>query len=142
MEVCDNGKCVAIHSLRGHQSKNEYVTNNEHYPPQHKAYLEVTPSYVRERARKIGDNVFMLVDSLMKNKHPLRYLRRTQGIVSLEKKYDADKIDEACVVALECNKLTLGFIQRVIKNYSQYKHQPTSPKREENSFLRQESLFH
>lgn len=114
IEVFHEGECVAIHNRS--TSRGKFRTNKEHYPPEHKAYLEITPGYLRERAKKMGPKVFEVIDTLMKADHPLRYLRRCQGLISLSKKYSGHEINIGCHYALEFEKYHLKFIEEVIKN--------------------------
>jgi len=140
VEIFHKGECVAVHPRKRNRGK--FITNPAHYPPQHKAYLEITPCFLREEAAKIGPSVLTLMDHLMKNKHPLRYLRRAQGIVALKKKYDNDKIDKACALALQYEQTHLSFIEKaILGNCFEAPTNEQTPKRGDNQFLRQQELF-
>jgi transposase len=114
VEIFYNSECVAIHSRS--TSRGKFKTNKDHYPPEHKAYLEVTPDFLRKKAEKLGPKVSELVDKLMNVDHPLRYLRRCQGLVGLSKKYTGDEINIGCHYALIFEKYHIKFIEEVIKN--------------------------
>lgn len=114
VEIFDNGNCVAVHNRS--PSRGKFKTDKNHYPPEHKAYLEVTPDYLRKKAKELGENVFIMVDKLMKVDHPLRYLRRCQGLISLANKYTGKEIDIGCEYALTYEKYHLRFIENIIKN--------------------------
>ena len=51
----------------------------------------------------------------MKVEHPLRYLRRCQGLVGMSRKYTGDEIDAGCASALTFDKYHLRFIEELIK---------------------------
>ena len=143
VEIFNNGDCVAVHNRsisRGKLTK----TNKDHYPPEHKAYLEITPDYLRKRAKHLGENVFILVDRLMKVDHPLRYIRRCQGLVSLAKKYTSTEIDTGCEQALIFEKYNLRFIENVIKNHKANKieNEDINITRSPNSNMRGLDSYH
>ena len=114
VEIFYHSDCVAIHNRS--TSRGKFKTNKDHYPPEHKAYLEITPDYLRKQAEKLGPRVYEVVDTLMKVDHPLRYLRRCQGLIALSKKYTGDEINIGCHHALLFEKYHLKFIEEVIKN--------------------------
>lgn len=139
VEIFHNGECIAVHPKNRNRGK--FVTINSHYPPEHQAYLEVTPAYLREKAQALGPAVFKLVDFLMKDKHPLRHLRRAQGIVALQKQFDAAKIDQACALALQYDRPYLSFLRKALEGNCLDTQEPKAPKRGANQFLRQQELF-
>jgi transposase len=137
IEIFHDGKLMAQHPRSKTQSK--FTTNKDHYPPAHRAYLEITPQYLLEKAQDGGENVFALINSLFKGPHPLQHLRRAQGIVTLINKYPKDRLDQACEQALLLNRPYIRFIEAMAKlpPYEQTK----IPTREENPYLRQEDLL-
>ncbi len=124
MEIFNDGDCVAIHKRS--PSRGKFKTDKNHYPPEHKAYLEITPDYLRKKAKQLGPDVFRLVDKLMRVEHPLRYLRRCQGLIALSKKYTGEEINDGCERALIFGKYHLKFIENVIQN------QKANPNKNEN----------
>jgi transposase len=139
IEIFHKGQCLAVHPRKKNRGK--FVTIKAHYPPEHQAYLEVTPSYLRQKAQELGPAVFELVDTLMKDKHPLRHLRRAQGIVALKKKYEASKIDQACTLALQHGRLFHSFIRKALESNCFETPEQKTPKRGQNGYLRQQELF-
>ena len=107
---------VATHSrLKGH---GHYSTVDEHYPTQKVVEINFHLNHARQKAKSISDNVYFVVEKLIKaNRHPLKNLRKIQGILSLEKKYSKEALDYACDRALEFNKLIKRFIENCAKSY-------------------------
>lgn len=137
IEIFYDGKLVAKHSKLKTQGK--FTTNKDHYPPAHRAYLEITPQYLLEKARGSGENVYKLINTLFSELYPLQHLRRAQGIVALINKYPREQLDHACEQALLLNKPYVRFIEAMAK-MSPYKSS-VIPKREENPYLRQQDLL-
>ena len=130
VEIFDRGNCVAVHDRS--TSRGKFKTDKEHYPPEQKAYLEVTPDYLRKKAKEMGENVFLLVDKLMSVDHPLRYLRRCQGLISFTRKYTGKEIDSGCESALILGKYHLRFMKmssRIKRRISQQVKTVQSPGR-------------
>ena len=138
VEIWHNGERVAFHN-RTHQ-QGRFSTNKKHYPPQHQAYLEITPCNLREQAKVLGDNVFKVINCLLNTKYPLQNLRRAQGILALTKKYSASQLDKACEQALVFDKYYVPFIESLIKNAFTQVHEKKVI-RSSNSLLRGDELY-
>lgn len=114
VEIWHAGERVALHSRSYYQGR--FRTDKKHYPPQHQAYLEVTPCYLRKKAQEIGENTLKVVEGLFSTQYPLQSLRRVQGIIALAKKYSPADLDLACERALLFDKFYVPFIEGLIKN--------------------------
>ena len=67
-------------------------------------------------------NVALIFDKLSgEAKHPLKILRRAQGILGLSKTFSKDAINYACGMALEFNRINYDNIKRFAKNYKRAK---------------------
>jgi len=137
LEIFFDGSLVAQHARS--KGKNKVITNKDHYPPAHRAYLEITPQYLIEKSKASGVNVHALIESLMSGPYPLKHLRRAQGIVGLIKKYPLEQFDYACEQALLLNRPYIRFIEAMAKK-PPYKSSEL-PKRESNPYLRQDDLL-
>jgi hypothetical protein len=140
VEIYHSLERVAFHS-RARSGGGRFVTDKKHYPPEHQAYLEITPVFLRKKAEKIGPNTLMVLDKLFSNTHPLRHLRRAQGVVALAGKYGDMKLEMACGLALELEKLTVPFLEKIIKNKNLVNKVLPSIQRGENPHLRGDQLF-
>ena len=59
-----------------------------------------------------------VVEKLIKeNRHPLKNLRKIQGILSLADKYSPESLNYGCERALEFNRLIKRFIENCAKSY-------------------------
>jgi hypothetical protein len=86
-----------------------------------------------EQAKKLGPQVEKLVGELLCGQHPLRHLRRVQGILRLTKRYPitAEALDHACQRALTFNKTRLAYIKDSALYFVTHGQRPTllAPKR-------------
>ena len=98
-----------------------YSTNKKHFPE--KKYVD-TNWHLEQAgvaAQKAGPNVSILIKRLIKeSKHPLKILRKVQGIMGLAKKYP-EAIDYACEMALEFDRLNYDNIKRFAQNFKKEK---------------------
>ena len=143
VEIFSNGDCVAVHNRS--PSKGKFRTDRNHYPPEKRAYLEITPDYLRKKSKELGPNVSALVERLMGVDHPLRYLRRCQGLIALSKKYSEEELDEGCSSALAFEKYHLRFIENVAKAYRgnpKHKNVMTNINRAPNPHVRGLETYH
>lgn len=141
VEIYQNGVRVAFHGRSRTEFK--FITDPKHYPPEHQAYHETTPQFVRDQAQKIGPETFELITRLMSGPYPLKYLRRAQGIVRLAKHYGSDEMEKASGQANSFKITTYQFIERLLKNSKLKIKKQKGPNRDEsNPLLRRETLFH
>ena len=141
VEVYHLGKRVAFHPRS--KVKRRFVTDPKHYPLEHQAYYEATPTWVREQAKKVGAGTEVLITGLLSGPYPLKYLRRAQGILRLGKVYGNDLLELAAIKANSLHQNTYPFIERLLKHGRLGKtNSPQSLPRGENPLLRGEELFH
>ncbi len=141
LEIFYNGELLAQHA-RKLPNRYSHCTNNSHYPPSHKAYLEVSPQNLLVRAKEAGPQVEALVEALLKIKFPLRHLRKVEGILALLKKYSQAELNYACGQALTYNRPVVRFIEALAKSYKgQIETKNETPERGTNQFLRQQELL-
>ena len=72
-------------------------------------------------------HVEKLVDQLLSGHHPLRHLRRVQGILRLSKRYPItpQALDHACQRALSFNKTRLAYIKDCALYFVAHGQRPT-----------------
>lgn len=93
----------------------ERVSTYSHYPPEKVAGLLVTPERLRAQAAEIGPQTHKLICALLAER-PVDRLRAAQGIVSMAKKYSADRLEAACARALACDILSYRTVATILKN--------------------------
>lgn len=100
IEVLKKGERICSH-LRSYQ-RYKYTTLKEHMPRAHQQYLEWTPSRILEWAGKYGTAVKTLIEKIMEGRaFPEQAYRACLGIIRLEDKYSAERLNQACMRALE-----------------------------------------
>lgn len=100
VECFAGGKRLAVHvrsSLVG-----SYSTQSCHLPKHHQAHLEWTPERLLRWAAGIGEQTRQLVTVLLNGKpHPEMAYRSSLGLLNLVKRYSAQRVENACRMALE-----------------------------------------
>lgn len=87
---------VAVHVRQPSNQQGRYTTDGRHLPPSQKALLEHVPQRLREESQKIGPETAALVDRLFTlGNHPLRYLRRVQGLLRFARAVPIDRLEQA-----------------------------------------------
>ena len=138
IEIYQDLKRVAVHSLVTGNYRGRYVTNKAHLPEAHKALLEKTPSYVIREAASVGPSTHHVVKRLIDEAiHPLMYLRRCQGLLRFKKRYSATHLEKACELFRDValRDIKLASIERVIEVNRHYVA-PRRVQRSKNENLR------
>ena len=87
---------VAVHVRQPSSQRGRYSTDGLHLPPSQKALLEYVPQRLREEAQRVGPETAALVDRLFTlGNHPLRYLRRVQGLLRFARAVPTDRLEQA-----------------------------------------------
>ena len=105
VECYSNGKRIASHlrsSLKGSHS-----TQSEHMPKAHRAHMEWNPGRFLNWAVSIGPSTRDLVKHLLWNKpHPEMGYRSCLGLLTLAKRFGAERLEAACQKAIELGSPT------------------------------------
>lgn len=111
----------------------KFSTYDFHYPEAKLSVARFEVRHALEQAKKLGPQVEKLVAELLCGQHPLRHLRRVQGILRLAKRYPitAEALDHACQRALTFNKTRLAYIKDCALYFVTHGQRPTlaAPKR-------------
>lgn len=141
VEGYSEGQQISIHSRASGVGR--FKTKKEHYPPGHQAYSEQTPQYLLEEAEKIGPQTREFVKALLLEAHPLRHIRRLQGVLRLSKSYSPEKMENASEVANHFGNRSYKFFERLLKSNAQRALQENKQiERGSNPHLRGTELFH
>lgn len=106
-------KQVAMH-LRA-ERKGERKTVSDHLPPEKVAHIMKTPSWCKERAKEIGENTSLFIETLLSGR-PLNRLRAAQGVLRLCHKYGPIRLEQACRRAFFYNEFSYGTVKRILEN--------------------------
>ena len=96
VEIFCKSKRIASH-IRCFE-KNKYITDPNHYPPEHRAYANSTPENLLAEAKAAGENIadwvkIVLDDPLM---YSMQKLRTCSGALRLSKLYGNHRLNAAC----------------------------------------------
>lgn len=115
VEIFYRGKRVASHlrSLRPHRP----TTVPDHMPSSHRRYRDWTHDRIRREAARVGSDAAALVDVILRSRpHPEQGFRSCIGILGLEKRYGAERLDAACARALALGTRSYGSVAAILKN--------------------------
>jgi transposase len=107
----EDSQPVAAHSRVS--GLGQFSTFEIHYPEKKLSVARFEVHHAKAQAQKLGQEVQKLVDKLFATDHPLRHLRRVQGILRLAKRYPITReaLNHACAQALLFNKKRLSYIK-------------------------------
>ncbi len=110
VEIFYKNNCVARHLLLGGKVRGRYSTKKEHLPPAQQAILEATPQAVIETAHKVGPKTGQMIQQIIDSApHPLRFLRRCQGIMRLKKDFSPQAIETASELLISMQQSTATY---------------------------------
>lgn len=109
-----NHEMIAAHT-RGRR-KGERMTVLEHYPSEKAAYLEKTVVWCRRQAKAIGPHLIELVETIMRQDHPMDTLRKVQGILHLAEKYPKERMNLAARRALHYQVLSYRSFKNILES--------------------------
>jgi transposase len=115
VEVFHRGRLVATHlrSLRRHRPS----TVPEHMPSSHRRYRDWTHERIRREAAAIGDDTAVLMDLILRSRpHPEQGFRSCIGILRLEKRHGAERLDAACARALALGTRSYTSVAAILNN--------------------------
>src|SRR5690606_7580042 len=102
--------------------EHRYSTDTRHYPEAKTTYAFFDAHQAKLQAARIGPHTETLVDKLLSGTHPLKYLRRCQGILRLtkHKRLSLASVEYAAKIALATNNLRLDFIQAAAVHHEKF----------------------
>jgi transposase len=110
-----SGKQVAVHP-RDYR-KGKYSTTKEHLCSTHKHYLDRSPDYYKNRAMRVDNVFYQLIEKVFQQKkYPEQLYKSCDGLFSLQRKTEKETFIKACLKALTYEKYTYGFILNILKN--------------------------
>lgn len=135
IEVLHRGQRIALH-LRSSKLWG-YSTCPEHMPPSHKAMKERwTPERLINWARKFGPATAEMTERILSSRlHPQQAYRSVLGLLRLEKRYGAERLEAACTRALHFGLETRRHVLNILKA-----NQDLLPLPEQH--VEQQAMFH
>lgn len=109
---------IAVH--KRDRRKHAYSTFPAHMPEKHRHFLEQKgwdAAYFRKQAERIGPSVRSAIDEILASKQILEQTYHScLGLLRLEKKYGADRLEKACARALTTHRINYGIIRNILRN--------------------------
>lgn len=97
--------------------RGRHTTKSEHMPKSHQRHAAWSPSRIIEWAEKIGTATAMLVTKILEERpHPEQGYRSCLGILRLEKRYGAERLESACARALEAGARSYRHVDSILKH--------------------------
>jgi transposase len=99
VEIFHKGVRVASHPRS--VAAGRHTTDPQHMPSSHRQHLEWSPSRLIRWAQSMGPSVEALVSAILRDRpHPEQGYRSCLGILRLERRYGAERLEAACRRAL------------------------------------------
>ena len=128
VEVFHIGQRVASHARTS--GNGQHSTQRDHMPAHHKFREDWTPQRLQAWAARIGPNVALFAEVVMRDrKHPEQGYRTCLGVIRLADRFGRDRLDAACHRALEINARSYSSVHSILKNGLDSK--PRTPATEE-----------
>lgn len=119
IEIYYEQQRIATHAVA--ENNERLIIDFSHMPPDHQYYAQNNPEYLRQWAKKLGENSFLVIDELLSDKS--RYATNIRKLIEF-KKYVIesgfeDRVEGACAFAINANIFSLSRIRSLIstKNY-------------------------
>ncbi len=113
VEVLHKGKRVASHprlTRKGH-----YSTVPDHMPKAHQAYVSWDPQRLIRWAEKTGPETAKMVAAILERYvHPQQGYRACLGLIRLEKVYGTDRLEAACLRALNAGAISYRSVKSIL----------------------------
>lgn len=117
LRIYHDNKLIAVHSRLFKAGSRS--TLSEHLPPNAIAYCFHDPQTCLAAAQRIGQGCEQVVKQLLENS-VVDFLRAVQGIVGLEKKYSAVRVNAACLRAIHFQSVHYKTISTILKKGLEY----------------------
>ncbi|MFL5199116.1 MAG: IS21 family transposase [Microvirga sp.] len=115
VEIFLRGERIAVHCRISGNGK--HTTVPEHMPSSHRRYADWTVDRIRAEAGRIGASTLLLCDMILAERpHPEQGSRACLGIVRLTRAFSAERVEAACMRALEIGARTYGSVRSILDN--------------------------
>lgn len=136
----DDAEPMAVHARITGEYR--YATDPRHYPEAKLATASFGIHQAQAQAKRIGPETEKLVEHLFGLSHPLKYLRRVQGILRLvdKKRVSVAAVEYACKIALVHKNTRFATVEAIAKHHDKHGPRPvvvqtSLPLREEKTLF-------
>lgn len=113
VQIFHRNRMVASH--RRNAARGLHTTVSEHMPPHHRHQAEWTPERFESWAQRSGPGVCEFVVTLLGTRqHPEQAFRSCRGLMSLAKKYGDERLNAACLRALELGAHRFKHVKNIL----------------------------
>lgn len=113
LEVFQRGERIAAH-VRSYVQGGQTILD-EHRPPEHRKFLEWTPSRIIAWAAKTGPSAAAVVSRIMAAcRHPEEGFRACLGILRIGEEYGGQRLEAAASRALKFNACSFKYIRSIL----------------------------
>ncbi|WP_199775091.1 IS21 family transposase [Sphingopyxis sp. MG] len=114
VEIFLDGTRIAVHMRSSGNGRHTKV--HDHMPSSHRRYGEWTPLRIQSEASRIGPMLRLLVDKIMEDRpHPEQGYRSCLGIIRLESRFGAERLEAAALRALEIQARNYPSIRSILE---------------------------
>jgi transposase len=115
VEVFHRGTRVAVHARSAIVGR--HTTVAAHLPHAHRAHLEWSPSRLQRWGATIGPATEALVTAILESRpHPEQGYRSCLGLLRLEKRYGAARVNAACARALAAGARSYRHVDAILRH--------------------------
>lgn len=109
------GQKVATHPRN--RSTRGYSTIKEHLCSHHQHYLSRSPQYYQQRAKALSDTFHGLITLVFtRPAHPEQWYKTCDGLFRLQRRYDPDRFEKACSLAIAQEQYSYRAVSRLLEN--------------------------
>jgi transposase len=114
VEVLRRGVRVVVH-VRSFE-RGGATTKPEHMPVAHRRHLEWTPERIAQWAASVGPSAVALTEAILRDRpHPEMGYRSCLGLLRLERRYGAERLNRACQRAMAAGARSYTHVQRMLR---------------------------
>ncbi len=115
VEISYDNVIIARH--RRVRTSGRYTTEDSHMPSSHKAYADWNPQRIISNAFAVGGCVAEACRIVLNRcRHPEQGFKTCMGIISLGKKYTAERVNNACRRALSFHAVSYKRVKNILEN--------------------------
>ena len=115
VEIFYKNTRIAFH--KRNRTANGYSTIKEHMPSHHRLMSDWNPQRLINWAGNIGESVKAVIQHILEHRqHPEQAYKVCLGILNLTKKFDKDRLNKACHIAIECQHYSYKGIKNILEN--------------------------
>jgi hypothetical protein len=115
VEMFYQNQRIALH--RRDRKPNGYTTVKEHMPVNHQFVSDWNPPRFIRWAQQMGEHVQWIIEYIQaQQQHPEQGYKVCLGILNLEKKFTKDRLEKACIRAINFQHVSYKSIKNILVN--------------------------